>query len=240
MCAGCTHRGVFYALNRLNVFVSGDIGCYTLGSTPPLSAIDSCICMGSSISGAHGVAKAVGKINGKLPVAVIGDSTFLHTGVNSLINVAYNKAATVTLILDNRTTGMTGHQHHPGTGYTIKGDPAPAIDLEALCKAIGFTNVKVVDPYDLTATTEAITNAVNGDEAAVIIFRRPCALLKDVVHNAPLTVDADKCTGCKLCMRIGCPAARMKGNKMETDPNQCVGCGLCAALCKFGAIGGQA
>ena len=239
MCAGCPHRGVFHALNRLGVYVSGDIGCYTLGSSAPLSAIDACVCMGASISGAHGVAKAVGKINGKLPVAVIGDSTFIHSGVTGLINVAYNKAATVTMILDNSITGMTGHQQNPTTGMTIKGDPTTAVDLEALCRAVGIQKVMVCDPYDLPGTLTVVKEAVEGDEACVIIARRPCALLKTVQHNAPLVVDNDKCIGCKACLRIGCPATSMKGDKMIINHNQCVGCGQCVSLCAFGAIGGN-
>lgn len=236
MCAGCPHRGVFYALNKLKVYVSGDIGCYTLGSSAPLAAIDACVCMGASVSGAHGVSKAVGKMNGKLPVAVIGDSTFMHSGVTGLINVAYNKAATVTLILDNSITGMTGHQQNPTTGYTIKGEPTASVNLEALCKAVGISNVSVVDPYDLPSTLEAIQKAVEGDESAVIIARRACALLKNVKHKAPVSVEVDKCTGCKACLRIGCPATSMKDKKMVVDQNQCVGCGQCVPLCKFGAI----
>ncbi|MDR2932736.1 MAG: indolepyruvate ferredoxin oxidoreductase subunit alpha [Oscillospiraceae bacterium] len=245
MCAGCPHRGVFYAFNRLGVYVSGDIGCYTLGSAAPLAAIDACICMGASVSGAHGVSKAVGKMNGKLPVAVIGDSTFIHSGVTGLINVAYNQAKTVTVILDNSITGMTGHQQNPTTGYTITGEPTAAVDLEALCQAVGIKNIAVTDPYDLPGTLETIKKAVEGDEASVVISRRPCALLKTVKHKAPLRVDNDKCTGCKVCLRIGCPATSMQAEsgqnaKMHIDPNQCVGCGQCVSLCKFGAIiGGE-
>jgi indolepyruvate ferredoxin oxidoreductase alpha subunit len=244
MCAGCPHRGVFYALNRLKTFVSGDIGCYTLGASAPLSALDTTICMGASISGAHGAAKAVGKLNGKLPVAVIGDSTFIHSGVTGLINVAYNQAATVTIILDNSITGMTGHQQNPTTGYTLQGDPTAAVDLEALCRAVGIKNICVCDPYDLPGTLAIIKAAVEGDEAAVIISRRPCALLKTVKHNPALMADQDKCTGCKACLRIGCPAISMKADdngkpKMEIDRNQCVGCGQCVSLCAFSAIGGH-
>jgi indolepyruvate ferredoxin oxidoreductase alpha subunit len=237
---------VFYALGKLGVYVSGDIGCYTLGSAAPLSAMDACVCMGASVSGAHGVSKAVGKMNGKLPVAVIGDSTFIHSGVTGLINVAYNQAATVTIILDNSITGMTGHQQNPTTGYTIKGDPTAAVDVEALCRAVGLTDVTVVDPYNLPETLAVIEKAVAGDTAAVIISRRPCALLKHVKHKAPLTVDAEKCIGCKACLKIGCPATSMKApadgdkrGKMVIDKNQCVGCGQCVSLCKFGAIGGD-
>lgn len=236
MCAGCPHRGVFYALGQLKVFVSGDIGCYTLGSTAPLSAMDTCVCMGASVSGAHGVSKAAQRINGKLPVAVIGDSTFIHSGITGLINTAYNQGKTVTLILDNSITGMTGHQQNPSTGLNIHNEPTAAVNLEALCAAVGIKNVSIVDPYDIPATMETIKAAVEGDETAVIIARRPCALLKTVKHKKPLSVDNDKCTGCKACLRIGCPAASVRDKKMIIDKNQCVGCGQCISLCRFGAI----
>ena len=236
MCAGCPHRGVFYSLKQLGVYVSGDIGCYTLGAAPPLAAIDACVCMGASVSGAHGVSKAVGKINGKLPVAVIGDSTFAHSGVTGLINIAYNNGKAVTMILDNSITGMTGHQHNPTTGYNIHNESAAAIDLEALCAAVGMKNISVIDPYDIPGTLEAIKTAVEGDEPAVIIARRACALLKTVKHNEPFKINAEKCIGCKACLRVGCPAASMKGKKIVIDQNQCVGCGQCVSLCKFGAI----
>ncbi|MFV0400080.1 MAG: indolepyruvate ferredoxin oxidoreductase subunit alpha [Oscillospiraceae bacterium] len=236
MCAGCPHRGVFYALNRLSVYVSGDIGCYTLGSSAPLSAIDSCICMGGSISGAHGFSKAIGTWKGKMPVAVIGDSTFLHSGVTDLINVAYNKAKVLTIILDNSITGMTGHQQNPSTGLTIKNEPTTAVNLEALCRAVGIDRVRVVDPYDLPATHKAIQEELESGEPSVIIARRPCVLLKTVKAQPPYSIETEKCTGCRACLRIGCPAISYHDKKAIIDQNQCVGCGECITLCKFGAI----
>lgn len=236
MCAGCPHRGVFYALKRLNVFVSGDIGCYTLGAAAPLQAIDACVCMGASVSGAHGYCKGVGPEKGKATVAVIGDSTFIHSGITGLIDVAYNQGNTVTIIMDNSITGMTGHQQNPTTGYTIKGDPTSAVDLEALVKAIGIKRVTVVDPYDIEATYQAIKTDIALDEPTVIISRRPCALLKNVKHNPPFHIDTEKCIACKSCMRIGCPAMSLHNGKVQIDGTQCVGCGECISLCKFGAI----
>lgn len=236
MCAGCPHRGVFFALKRLGVFVSGDIGCYTLGAAAPLQAIDVGVCMGASVSGAHGYAKGVGAEKGKSTVAVIGDSTFIHSGITGLIDVAYNQGNSVTIIMDNSITGMTGHQENPTTGKTIKGDPTNAVDLEALVKAIGIRHCTVVDPYDINATYEVIKHDIALDEPTVIISRRPCALLKTVKHNAPLAIDSDKCVTCKACLRIGCPAISNLNGKMQIDPIQCVGCGQCTPLCKFGAI----
>lgn len=237
MCAGCPHRGLFYALKRQKgLFVSGDIGCYTLAAAPPLSAMDTCICMGASVGGAHGFQKATGKKS----VAVLGDSTFLHSGVAGLINTAYNGGNTLTIILDNSITGMTGHQDNPSTGRTIKGEPAPAVDLEALVRAIGIPRVRVADPYDLPATLQAVSEELEAEEASVIISRRPCALLKYVEHSDPLFIRTDACTGCKACLGIGCPAISLWDKKAKIDPIQCVGCGQCVSLCKFGAIeGGQ-
>ncbi|HIZ56858.1 MAG TPA: indolepyruvate ferredoxin oxidoreductase subunit alpha [Firmicutes bacterium] len=236
MCAGCPHRGTYYALKKLGVYVSGDIGCYSLGAAAPLSAVDTVVCMGASVSGAHGYNKAVGKDKGKATVAVIGDSTFIHSGVTGLINVAYNQANTVTVILDNSITGMTGHQQNPTTGLTIKGDPTAAVDLEALAKAVGINRVKVVDPYDIDATYEVLKEEIAVEEPSVVIARRPCALLKNVKHNKPFSIDADQCKSCKACFRIGCPAIMMRDGKAAIDNIQCVGCGECLSLCKFGAI----
>jgi len=236
MCAGCPHRGVFYALKKLGVFVSGDIGCYTLGASAPLSAMDTCICMGASVSGAHGFDKAVGGHNGKSAVAVIGDSTFIHSGITGLINVAYNQAKTVTVILDNSITGMTGHQQNPATGYTIKGEPTSAVDLEALCKAVGIQRVRVVDPYDLEDTYNTLKAEVESGQPSVVIARRPCALLKTVTHQQAFRMEQEKCVGCKACLQIGCPAISIKGDKAFIDANQCVGCGQCLSLCRLGAI----
>ena len=236
MCAGCPHRGTYYALKKLGVYVSGDIGCYSLGAAAPLSAVDTVVCMGASVSGAHGYNKAVGKDKGKATVAVIGDSTFIHSGVTGLINVAYNQANTETVILDNSITGMTGHQQNPTTGLTIKGDPTAAVDLEALAKAVGINRVKVVDPYDIDATYEVLKEEIAVEEPSVVIARRPCALLKNVKHNKPFSIDADQCKSCKACFRIGCPAIMMRDGKAAIDNIQCVGCGECLSLCKFGAI----
>ncbi len=235
LCAGCPHRGLFYALKKQKTFVSGDIGCYTLGALAPLNMMDTCICMGASVSALHGRNKADPE-NAKKSVAVIGDSTFIHSGVTGLIDIAYNKSNSVVVILDNSITGMTGHQQNPTTGKTITGDPTTAVDLETLCKAVGIRRVTVVDPYDLKATEDAVKTELAVEEPSVIISRRPCALLKSVKHNPPLKVDAEKCTGCKACMRIGCPAISMKEGKSVIDFTQCVGCGVCTQLCRFGAI----
>ena len=231
MCAGCPHRGMFYTLQKKKCTVLGDIGCYTLGAVPPLSAIEMTLCMGASISAAHGFNKVLGEKSTGKTVAVIGDSTFMHSGMTGLANVAYNQSASTIIILDNSITGMTGHQQNPTTGLNIKGDPAGKIDLEALCKAMGFRRVRVVDPYDLSACEKAITEELAAQEASVIISRRPCALLKHVKHKAPLAVDTEKCIGCKSCMRIGCPAISMKSGKAVVDATQCVGCGVCEQLC---------
>ena len=232
MCAGCPHRGLFYTLAKNKVTALGDIGCYTLGAVPPLGALDTTICMGASISGLHGFTKAGG---GKA-VAVIGDSTFMHSGVTGLINAAYNESDSTVIIVDNSITGMTGHQQNPTTGYTIKGDPAGKIDLEALCRAMGFHRVRVVDPYDLKACDAVLKEELAANEPSVIISRRPCALLKYVKHNPPLRVDTDKCRSCKACMKIGCPAISMKDGKACVDNTLCVGCGVCEQLCVFGAF----
>lgn len=234
MCCGCPHRGLFYALKKEKVYVSGDIGCYTLGASAPLNAMDACICMGASVSALHGFNKATG--SDKKAVAVIGDSTFIHSGITSLIDIAYNKSNSVVIILDNSITGMTGHQQNPTTGYTIKGDPTSAVDLEALCHAVGIHRVRVVDPYDIKAVTAALKEELLAEEPSVIISRRPCALLKYVKHAAPLTVDSETCIGCKACLGIGCPAVSIKEGKAWIDPTQCVGCGVCKGLCPKGAI----
>ena len=231
MCAGCPHRGLFYTLNRNKCTVLGDIGCYTLGAVAPLAAIEMTACMGASVSAIHGFNKARGAESEHKTVAVIGDSTFMHSGMTGLANIAYNQSNSTVIILDNSITGMTGHQQNPTTGYNIKGDPAGKIDLESLCKAMGFKRVRVVDPYDLKQCDEAVKEELKADEPSVIISRRPCALLKYVKHKAPLRVNADKCIGCKSCMRIGCPAISMKNGKAKVDETLCVGCGICAQLC---------
>ena len=236
MCAGCPHRGLFYTLNKLKCTVLGDIGCYTLGAVAPLSAMEMTLCMGASVSAVHGFNKALGSESEHKTVAVIGDSTFMHSGMTGLANIAYNQSNSTVIILDNSITGMTGHQQNPTTGYNIKGDPAGKIDLESLCRAMGFRRVRVVDPYDLGETEKAVKEELAADEPSVIISRRPCALLKYVKHKAPLEVDRDKCVGCKSCMRIGCPAISIKEGKARVDATLCVGCGVCEQLCKFGAF----
>jgi indolepyruvate ferredoxin oxidoreductase alpha subunit len=236
MCAGCPHRGLFYTLSKNKCTVLGDIGCYTLGAVAPLSAMEMTLCMGASISAIHGFNKAGGAENESKTVAVIGDSTFMHSGMTGLANIAYNQSNSTVIILDNSITGMTGHQQNPTTGYNIKGDPAGKIDLEALCRAMGFNRVRIVDPYDLKACDKAVKEELAAAEPSVIISRRPCALLKYVKHKAPLTVDADKCRTCRSCMRIGCPAISIKGGKAAVDATLCVGCGVCEQLCGFGAF----
>ena len=237
MCCGCPHRGVFYALKREKVYVSGDIGCYTLGASAPLSAMDACICMGASVSALHGYNKARGPEGEKKAVAVIGDSTFIHSGITSLIDIAYNATNSVVIVLDNSITGMTGHQQNPTTGYNIKGDPAAAVDLEALCRAVGIRRVTVVDPYDLKEVTRVLKEELAAEEPSVIISRRPCALLKYVKHKPALHVEPEKCIGCKSCLGIGCPAISLREGKAVIDGTQCVGCGVCTSLCPKGAIG---
>ena len=235
LCAGCPHRGLFYSLKKLGVTVSGDIGCYTLGASKPLGMIDTVLCMGGSVSGLHGRNLADPDKANK-SVAVIGDSTFIHSGITGLIDIAYNNSNSVTIILDNSITGMTGHQQNPTTGYNIKGEPAAAVSLEKLCAAVGINNVFVVDPYDLDDCYTNIGKALSLNAPAVVISRRPCALLKTVKHNPPLKVNKDKCKSCKMCMKIGCPAISMKDGKAEIDFTQCLGCNVCSQLCKFGAI----
>lgn len=233
MCAGCPHRGLFYTLKKNKLTVMGDIGCYTLGAVAPLSAIDSTICMGASVSSIHGFNKANEGASDKNTVAVIGDSTFMHSGVTGLINIAYNGSNSTVIILDNSITGMTGHQQNPTTGYNLKGDPCSKIDLEALCKSVGINSVRVVDPYNLSECDTVIKEELQKEEPSVIISRRPCALLKYVKHAGPIKVNTDKCIGCKSCMRIGCPAVSVIDGKVKIDNTLCTGCGVCAQMCKF-------
>lgn len=235
LCAGCPHRGLYYALKKLKLTVSGDIGCYTLGALPPIVMMDTCVCMGASVSALHGRNKA-DENNCKNSVAVIGDSTFIHSGITGLIDIAYNQSNSTVIILDNSITGMTGHQDNPTTGKTIKGDPTTAVSLELLAKAVGIDRVRVVDPYNLKECEDVIREEVAADEPSVVISRRPCALLKYVKHNPPLKINKDKCVGCKMCMKIGCPAISMRDGKSEIDFTQCVGCNVCSQLCKFDAI----
>ena len=236
MCAGCPHRGLFYTLKKNKLTVLGDIGCYTLGAVAPLQAVDSVICMGASVSGIHGFTKSQQGAADNKTVAVIGDSTFMHSGITGLVNMAYNESNATVIIVDNSITGMTGHQQNPTTGYNLKGDPCAKIDLETLCRAVGIKRVRVIDPYNLAECDEVIKEELAANEPSVIISRRPCALLKYVKHKAPLTVDADKCVGCKACMKIGCPAISIIDGKAKVDATQCVGCGVCEQLCKLGAL----
>ena len=236
MCAGCPHRGLFYTLKKNKLTVLGDIGCYTLGAVAPLAAVDSVICMGASVSGIHGFSKSQNGAADNKTVAVIGDSTFMHSGITGLVNMAYNESNATVIIVDNSITGMTGHQQNPTTGFNLKGDPCAKIDLETLCHAVGIKRVRVVDPYNLQQCDEVIKEELSANEPSVIISRRPCALLKYVKHKAPLVSDQDKCVGCKACMKIGCPAISMVDGKAKIDATQCVGCGVCEQLCKFGAL----
>ncbi len=239
MCAGCPHRGLFYTLKKNKVTVLGDIGCYTLGAVAPLSSIELTLCMGASVSSIHGFNKALGEESEGNTVAVIGDSTFMHSGMTGLANIAYNQSNSTVIILDNSITGMTGHQQNPTTGYNIKGDPAGKIDLESLCRAMGINRIAIVDPYDLDACDKVLKEELAAQEPSVIISRRPCALLKYVKHKKPLKVDQDKCVGCKSCMKIGCPALAIKNKKASVDTTLCVGCGVCQQLCKFDALESQ-
>ena len=236
MCAGCPHRGLFYTLQKNKITVIGDIGCYTLGAVAPLNAVDAVICMGASVSGLHGFTKSQkGEADNKT-VAVIGDSTFMHSGITGLVNIAYNEPNSTVIIVDNSITGMTGHQQNPTTGVNLKGDPCTKIDLETLCRSVGIKRVRVIDPYNLSECDSVIKEELAANEPSVIISRRPCALLKYVKHNKPLAVDRDKCVGCKACMKIGCPAISIIDGKAQVDATQCVGCKVCEQLCKLSAF----
>lgn len=236
MCAGCPHRGIFYILKKKKCMVYGDIGCYTLGAVAPLNAMDLNVCMGASCSGLHGFNKAMGEAGESNSVGVIGDSTFIHSGMTGITDISYNMSNSTVIILDNSITGMTGHQQNPTTGKNLRGEPAGKVDLEALCKALGFNRVRVVDPYDLKAVEEAVTEELAAKEPSIIISRRPCVMIKGTVHKPPISVDEDKCVGCKQCMSIGCPAIAVKDKKAHIDPTLCIGCKVCSQMCKFGAI----
>ncbi|TGU72452.1 indolepyruvate ferredoxin oxidoreductase subunit alpha [Geomonas terrae] len=244
MCPGCPHRGVFYTLKQLNAYVSGDIGCYTLGFMPPLSAMDTCVCMGASIGMATGAAKVLSPEERKKVVAVIGDSTFLHTGINGLMDMVYNKGAATVIILDNRITAMTGRQENPGSGHTLMNDPTNEVNFELLCKAIGVKNVRTINPLDLDECRTAIAEEMERPETSVIITDKPCVLIKRegvFKPGAPLQVVDDACAGCRACLKIGCPAIEWipssgKKGKAHIDPLLCNGCDVCSQLCKFSAI----
>ena len=236
LCAGCPHRGIYYVLAKNKITVLGDIGCYTLGAQPPLCSIDSTLCMGASVSGIHGFLLSSEKEKSQKTVAVIGDSTFIHSGITGLINISYNGSPSTVIILDNSITGMTGHQQTPTTGYNIKGEPANKVDREALCRSIGIDRVRTVDPYDLNECEKVIKDELATEQPSVIISRRPCVLLKYVKPQPPLNVNADKCRSCKKCMTLGCPAISIKNNKARIDKTLCVGCKVCGSLCPFKAI----
>ncbi len=236
LCPGCPHRGTFYVLKKLGLVVSGDIGCYTLGAMAPLASVDTTICMGASVSAAHGMAKARGKEFNKKLVSVIGDSTFMHSGITGLVDIVYNKGANTVIILDNSITGMTGHQDNPTTGFTIRGEETKQVNLLALCKSIGVDHVVVADPFDLKNFEMVVKEEVNRDEPSVIIAQRPCALLKSVKYTGHCTI-TDKCKKCKMCMKLGCPAiSEDKDGNVKIDLTQCNGCGLCLNVCPFDAI----
>ncbi len=254
MCAGCPHRGIFFNLSRMKVFVSGDIGCYTLGFLPPLSAMDSCVCMGASVSIAHGIAKAVGEDAHDKVVSVIGDSTFIHSGITGLINSVYNESASTLIILDNRITAMTGQQQNPASGYNMKGEAASQLDLEALCRAVGVKHVYKVNPHEVPETRKVLKEAVNQEEMSVVISEAPCVLLPEMKERKPVSyfTNQENCVGCMSCIRLGCPAiswtafaegeAEKRGYRKKQkgiskiDEILCNDCGQCASLCKFNAI----
>jgi indolepyruvate ferredoxin oxidoreductase, alpha subunit len=235
MCPGCPHRGAYNALRKVKAVVMGDIGCYTLGALAPLSSMDSCVCMGASVGMAHGM-RLAGQGSVRPVAAVIGDSTFAHSGVTGLIDLAYNGSDALICILDNRITAMTGHQENPVSGMTLQGRPTTEIDLEALCRSVGVNRVRTVDPHELAAAEVAVREEVASDELSVIIFRAPCALLIKE-KDQPFGVDEESCTACGLCIRLGCPAiSKVEGGKARIDTTICVGCGDCVQVCRFSAI----
>lgn len=235
MCAGCPHRGTYYVLKKLGLNVMGDIGCYTLGSAPPISSMDTNLCMGAAIGEAHGISKARGAEFAKKTVSVIGDSTFIHSGITGLIDMVYNKGMNTVLILDNSITGMTGHQDNPTTGYTIRKEETKQVNLISLCKSIGVASVRVCDPFDVKGLETALKEETEREETSVIIVQRPCALLKTVKYTGHCEI-TDKCRKCKVCMKLGCPAISVKGGEVVIDVTQCNGCGLCTEVCPFAAI----
>jgi len=236
LCPGCPHRGFFHIVNKNKLYVAGDIGCYTLSVLPPLTSMDTCICMGASISGAIGFAKAFEDQPGKRVVAALGDSTFLHSGLTGLMDTVYNKANVITCVLDNRTTAMTGHQEHPGTGFTVKGEPTHAVDIAAVAKALGVEHVYEVDPYDLDATNKAMKACLAVNAPSVIVVKRACALrCRDQVFALSI-VNQELCRQCGSCLKIGCPAIVKKGEVILVDKSMCFGCGICRQVCPFDAI----
>lgn len=239
LCPGCPHRGVFYLFNKLKLYVSGDIGCYTLGAAKPLGGMDTTLCMGASVSALHGFNKI--RHEEHKSVAVIGDSTFMHSGITGLVDIVYNKGFSTVVVVDNSITGMTGHQQNPCTGFTLKGEKVYGILIENIAKAVGVPeeHIRIVDPNDLAETERVLKEELASDTPSVIICRRPCALLKYVKHNPPLVIDHDKCVGCKACMKIGCPCISVKDGKASIDQTLCNGCGLCTQMCRLGAIGSR-
>ena len=236
MCAGCPHRGTFYVLKKLGLVVSGDIGCYTLGAVAPLASVDTTICMGASVSAAHGMAKARGAEFNKKLVSVIGDSTFMHSGITGLVDIVYNKGNNTVIILDNSITGMTGHQDNPTTGYTIRKEATKQVNLITLCKSIGVEHVVVADPFDVKNFEKVVKEEVEREEPSVIIAQRPCALLKTVKYTGHCKIN-DNCKKCKMCMKLGCPAiSQTEDGGVKIDITQCNGCGLCINVCPFKAI----
>lgn len=236
MCPGCPHRGMFHVLKKLKLIVSGDIGCYTLGALAPTESMDTCVCMGASIGMAHGMEKAQGREFGKKTVAILGDSTFIHSGITGLIDIVYNKGNSTVIILDNSITGMTGHQHNPTTGFTIKGEPARQVDLVKLAEAVGIERVRVSDPFDIKEFEKVVKEEIEADGPSVIISQRPCVLLKDVKYQGAQRISAEKCKKCRRCLTIGCPAIVDKGDCIEINEALCVGCRLCTKVCSFDAI----
>ena len=253
MCAGCPHRGVFYILKKKKIFVTGDIGCYTLSALPPLTALHTCVCMGAGIGHAHGISKVVGAGDRKKVVGVIGDSTFLHSGITSLMNIGYNRGTATIIILDNYATAMTGFQEHPATGFTIRGEPTHKVDFMELGKVLGIKNICKMNPWNLEEVERVITEETEKEESSLIISEGPCVMLRQIIkeYHAPYQVDLDKCNGCKVCLGLGCPAISWSpvGSEMaftaegkqrkgvaKIDPALCPGCGVCYQVCKCAAI----
>jgi len=235
LCPGCPHRGLYYVLGKLKLTVCSDIGCYTLGALPPLNGVDTCVCMGASIGMAHGMEKARGTEQAKHTVAVLGDSTFCHSGMTGLLNMAYNRSVGTVIIADNSITGMTGHQNNPANGLDIHGEPTTQLDIVKLCEAMGVASCRIVDPFNLKEMEQVLREEVERDGLSVVISRRPCALIVKQT-NKPFVSDPDKCRNCGMCLKVGCPAIIKTENGVRIDPTQCVGCGMCGQLCHFGAL----